>query len=693
MESALKQNRQTINNYLNIFMAFFVVSAVAMMIVPLSPTLLDLFLVINLALSIMILVLSLFTHSVLEFTSFPTMLLVTTIIRLSLNISSTRLILTEGQAGKVIETFATLATGNNYVVGAIIFIIIVVVQMLVITSGSSRVAEVSARFTLDAMPGKQMAIDADLNAGLISEDEAKSKRSDLQRESNFYGAMDGASKFVKGDAIASIVITLINLIGGIIIHSVQSNLSVMEAVEHFGRLSIGSGLVSQVPSLLISVASGILVTRTANEKGLGQTVTEELFNTAYVLYIVSVIMVIFAFIPGFPTFLFLLIGILSGAAGYLAQQNEKEEEVAAAKRRFEQAELQRAPEESHEESVSSFQVDAIAIEIGYGLISLADEEKDSNLTNQIATIRSQTSYEKGIILPPVRIRDNLQLNSNAYSIKIKGNEVASGLLYTDKYMVVEPGGIFEVEGIPTKEPAFGMDALWIDEQEREKAELYDYTVVDPLTVLITHLKEIINQNAYDLLGRQEVKELLEGIKDKYNVVIDELIPDILRLGEVQKVLQSLLKENIPINDLVTILETLADYGNITKDSETLTEYVRQELKRTVVKDYLDIEGKLTVITVDPNLDEMIGQSIQKSSNGSVPVLQSQVITEIFNSINLQHNELVAQGIPHVILTSPKIRPAMKNLISYNFPDIAVLSLNEIPNDVDIETGGMIEVKN
>lgn len=693
MESALKQNRQTINNYLNIFMAFFVVSAVAMMIVPLSPTLLDLFLVINLALSIMILVLSLFTHSVLEFTSFPTMLLVTTIIRLSLNISSTRLILTEGQAGKVIETFATLATGNNYVVGAIIFIIIVVVQMLVITSGSSRVAEVSARFTLDAMPGKQMAIDADLNAGLISEDEAKSKRSDLQRESNFYGAMDGASKFVKGDAIASIVITLINLIGGIIIHSVQSNLSVMEAVEHFGRLSIGSGLVSQVPSLLISVASGILVTRTANEKGLGQTVTEELFNTAYVLYIVSVIMVIFAFIPGFPTFLFLLIGILSGAAGYLAQQNEKEEEVAAAKRRFEQAELQRAPEESHEESVSSFQVDAIAIEIGYGLISLADEEKDSNLTNQIATIRSQTSYEKGIILPPVRIRDNLQLNSNAYSIKIKGNEVASGLLYTDKYMVVEPGGIFEVEGIPTKEPAFGMDALWIDEQEREKAELYDYTVVDPLTVLITHLKEIINQNAYDLLGRQEVKELLEGIKDKYNVVIDELIPDILRLGEVQKVLQSLLKENIPINDLVTILETLADYGNITKDSETLTEYVRQELKRTVVKDYLDIEGKLTVITVDPNLDEMIGQSIQKSSNGSVPVLQSQVITEIFNSINQQHIELVAQGIPHVILTSPKIRPAMKNLISYNFPDIAVLSLNEIPNDVDIETGGMIEVKN
>lgn len=689
MENVLKQNRQQINNYLNIFMAFFVVSAVAMMIIPLSPMLLDLFLVINLALSIMILVLSLFTHSVLEFTSFPTMLLVTTIIRLSLNISSTRLILTDGVAGQVIETFATLATGNNYVVGAIIFIIIVVVQMLVITSGSSRVAEVSARFTLDAMPGKQMAIDADLNSGLITEDQAKEKRSDLTRESNFYGAMDGASKFVKGDAIASIVITLINLLGGIIIHSLQGNFTALEAVEHFGRLSIGSGLVSQVPSLLISVASGILVTRTANEKGLGQTVTEELFTTAYVLYIVAVIMVFFAIIPGFPTFLFLLIGILVGTAGYLAQQNEKEEELAAAKQRFEQAEMKVAPETSREESVSVFQVDALAIEIGYGLISLADEEKDSNLTSQIATIRTQTSYEKGIILPPVRIRDNLQLGANAYTIKIKGNEVARGFLYTDKYMVVEPGGIFELEGIPTKEPAFGMDALWIAHSEREKAELYDYTVVDPLTVLITHLKEIINQNAHELLGRQEVKELLEGIKDKYNVVIDELIPDILRLGEVQKVLQNLLKENIPINDLVTILETLADYGNITKDTETLTEYVRQELKRTVVANYLDMEGKLTVLTVSPDLDEMIGQSIQKSSNGSVPVLQSQVITEIFNSINLQHNNLVAQGIPHVILTSPKIRPAMKNLISFNFPDIAVLSLNEIPNDVDIETGGMI----
>ena len=693
MQNALNQNRQKVNNTINVFMAFFVVATVAMMIIPLSPGLLDLFLIVNMALSIIIMVLSFFTHSVLEFTSFPTMLLITTIIRLALNISATRLILTEGIAGRVIETFAILATGNNYVVGAIIFIIIIVVQMLVVTSGSGRVAEVSARFTLDAMPGKQMAIDSDLNSGLITEPEAKQKRNDLQRESNFYGAMDGASKFVKGDSIASIIITLINLLGGMIIHSVQGNFTIVEAMEHFGRLSIGSGLVSQIPSLMISVASGVLVTRTANEKGLGETVTSELFNTASVLYIVAAMMAMFAIVPGFPTVGFLAIGVLVGATGYVAQQNTEQNEKDEARRLLMQTEQAAVQEREPEESVFAFQVDQIAIEIGYGLISLADENKDSNLTSQITSIRNQVSYEMGIVLPSVRIRDNLQLESNVYSIKIKGNEVARGILYADKYMVIEPGGMFEIEGIPAKEPAYGMDALWIDKANREKAELYDYTVVDALTVLITHLREVINQNAYELLGRQEVKELLEGIKDKYNVVIDELIPDILRLGEVQKVLQNLLKEGIPINDLVTILETLADYGNVTKDTEMLTEYVRQALSRTITSQFLDAEGKLTVITVSPNLDEMIGQSIQKSSNGSVPVLQSNVITEIFNSINAQHNQLVSLGVPHVILTSPKIRPAMKNLISFNFPDIAVLSLNEIPNDIDIETGGMIEIAN
>lgn len=690
MQEASLTNTQKSVNFLNIAMGFAVVAIISMMVIPLPPALLDFFIVLNIAFSITILVLTLFTESVLEFTSFPTILLLATIYRLALNISSTRLVLSEGSAGAVIETFATVVTGNNYIVGAIIFIIIVIVQMVVITNGSGRVSEVTARFTLDAMPGKQMAIDSDLNSGLISEPEAKKRRLDLQTESNFYGAMDGASKFVKGDAIASIIITLVTLIGGVVIHSLAGNYTAMEAIAHFGRLTIGDGLVTQIPALLVSVASGILVTRTANEQGLGQTVAGELLSNSQVLYIVAVVLGLFAIIPGFPTFIFLAIGIAFGVAGYLATQAETaaQEEQLRMEARLATGPAEEVNEEE-KDSVFAFQVDPIAIEIGYGLIPLADQEKESNLTNHIAAIRTQFSYEKGIVLSPVRIRDNLQLPADAYSIKIKGNEVASGSLYIDKYMVVEPGGEFEIEGIPTKEPSFGMDALWIDEINREKAELYGYTVVDPLTVLVTHLKEVINHNAHDLLGRQEVKELLEGIKDQYNVVIDELIPDVLRLGEVQKVLQNLLKYDVPINDLVTILETLADYGNVTKDSEMLTEYVRQALSRTIVKPYLDENGVLNVLTIHPDTEELLSQNIQKSTNGSIPILQPQVITNIFDSLQEQRQILLAQGIPHVILTSPKIRPAVNNLLNFNFPDVAVLSLNEVPNEIGLETRGLI----
>lgn len=690
MQEASLTNTQKSVNFLNIAMGFAVVAIISMMVIPLPPALLDFFIVLNIAFSITILVLTLFTESVLEFTSFPTILLLATIYRLALNISSTRLVLSEGSAGAVIETFATVVTGNNYIVGAIIFIIIVIVQMVVITNGSGRVSEVTARFTLDAMPGKQMAIDSDLNSGLISEPEAKKRRLDLQTESNFYGAMDGASKFVKGDAIASIIITLVTLIGGVVIHSLAGNYTAMEAIAHFGRLTIGDGLVTQIPALLVSVASGILVTRTANEQGLGQTVAGELLSNSQVLYIVAVVLGLFAIIPGFPTFIFLAIGIAFGVAGYLATQAETaaQEEQLRMEARLATGPAEEVNEEE-KDSVFAFQVDPIAIEIGYGLIPLADQEKESNLTNHIAAIRTQFSYEKGIVLSPVRIRDNLQLPADAYSIKIKGNEVASGSLYIDKYMVVEPGGEFEIEGIPTKEPSFGMDALWIDEMNREKAELYGYTVVDPLTVLVTHLKEVINHNAHDLLGRQEVKELLEGIKDQYNVVIDELIPDVLRLGEVQKVLQNLLKYDVPINDLVTILETLADYGNVTKDSEMLTEYVRQALSRTIVKPYLDENGVLNVLTIHPDTEELLSQNIQKSTNGSIPILQPQVITNIFDSLQEQRQILLAQGIPHVILTSPKIRPAVNNLLNFNFPDVAVLSLNEVPNEIGLETRGLV----
>ena len=692
MLTAFMGRFEKLTQSLDVLIAFFVVAILGMIIIPLPSFLLDFMLVVNIALSITILLLTLFSKSVLEFSTFPTLLLITTMFRLALNISSTRLILTVGEAGAVINTFADFVAGNNVIVGAVIFIIIVIIQLMVVTNGASRVSEVSARFTLDAMPGKQMSIDADLNSGLIDEDTAKKRRSDLERETQFFGAMDGASKFVKGDAIAGIIITVINLIGGIVIHTVQSDMGVMEALNQFGKLTIGDGLVSQIPSLLISVASGILVTRSGSSTGFGSVVGKELFSSPKVMMMLASILILFAIIPGFPTIPFLLLGLIAGVSGYLTMENEKNQHTEdQADEEKSQAALRTRQERTEEESITSFQVDPISVEIGYGLIPIADDTQDNNLMNHISNIRKQSSHELGILLSPIRIRDNLQLKANDYLIKIKGNTVARGELFLDKFLIVDPGETdFDFDGIPTKEPAFGLDAMWVNESDKEAADLRGYTVVEPLTVLVTHLKETLYKSSYELLGRQEVKQLLEGIKDKYGVVIDELIPDILRLGEVQKVLQNLLKENIPINDLVTILETLADYGNTTKEAELLTEYVRQALSRTVVKPHLDDEGVLQVVTILPDTEEMIGRSIQKSSAGSIPVLQPDKVTTLFDSITAIHNQLVMQGIPHVLLSSPKIRPAMKNLIAYNFPDIAVLSLNEVPNDVIIESVGMIE---
>ncbi|MCA9766123.1 MAG: flagellar biosynthesis protein FlhA [Carnobacterium sp.] len=692
MLTAFMGRFEKLTQSLDVLIAFFVVAILGMIIIPLPSFLLDFMLVVNIALSITILLLTLFSKSVLEFSTFPTLLLITTMFRLALNISSTRLILTVGEAGSVIDTFANFVAGNNVVVGAVIFIIIVIIQLMVVTNGASRVSEVSARFTLDAMPGKQMSIDADLNSGLIDEDTAKRRRSDLERETQFFGAMDGASKFVKGDAIAGIIITVINLIGGIVIHTVQSDMGIMEALNQFGKLTIGDGLVSQIPSLLISVASGILVTRSGSNSGFGSVVGKELFSAPKVMFMLSSILIVFAIIPGFPTFPFLLLGLAAGVSGYLTMENDKNQQTENKEDEMKnQAAMRTSQEKNEEESITSFQVDRISVEIGYGLIPIADDTQDNNLMDHISNIRKQSSHELGILLSPVRIRDNLQLNANSYLIKIKGNTVAKGELFLDKFLIVDPGETdFDFDGIPTKEPAFGLDAMWVNESDKETADLRGYTVVEPLTVLVTHLKETLYKSSYELLGRQEVKQLLEGIKDKYGVVIDELIPDILRLGEVQKVLQNLLKENIPINDLVTILETLADYGNTTKEAELLTEYVRQSLNRTVVRPHLDENGVLQVVTIFPDTEEMISRSIQKSSAGSIPVLQPDRVTKLFDSITTIQNQLMMQGIPHVLLSSPKIRPAMKNLISYNFPDLAVLSLNEVPNDVVIESVGMIE---
>ncbi len=681
-------------NYSDVIISFMVVAVIGLIIIPLPSTILDFLIIINMTIGINILLITLFTKSVLEFATFPTLLLITTMFRLGLNISSTRLVLTKGNAGHVIDAFANVVAGNNYIVGAIIFIIITIIQMVVVTNGASRVSEVSARFTLDAMPGKQMAIDADLNAGLITEDEAKKRRKDLQREASFYGAMDGASKFVKGDAIAGIIITLINLIGGILIFSLMQGMGVLEALDRFGKLAIGDGLVSQIPSLLISVSSGIIVTRSDDDNTFGNAIKEDFFPNPLIAGIVACVMFIVALVPGFPKIPFFIMSGIFGFIAFKKYESEDLEEQRQIERRQELLLLQKEKELEEDDSVSSFQVEPISIEIGYALIPMTDDSLDNSLMKQIISIRKQCAHELGVLLTPIRIRDNLQLGPNDYCIKIKGNEVARGEIYPNKFMVINPENEqMKLDGIPAKEPAFGLDALWIDEHDREIADIHGSTIVEPVTVIATHLKEVIYNNTAELLGRQEVKHLLEGIKDKYNVVIDELIPEIMRLGEVQKVLQNLLKEQIPINDLVTILETLADYGTATKDVEVLTEHVRQSLKRTIVKQYLGVDGVLRVVTLHPEVEELISKSTQKTTSGSVPVLKPDLITRLFDSINQVNQSLITQNIQYVILASPNTRLTFRKLISYNFPEVAVLSLNEVPNEVEIETVGMLSLDN
>ncbi|MFT9411732.1 flagellar biosynthesis protein FlhA [Liquorilactobacillus hordei] len=690
--SKKKLKKKRTLNYADVIVSFLVISIIGLIIIPLPAIALDILIVINLAVAINILLITLFTRSVLEFTTFPTLLLITTMFKLGLNMSSTRLILTAGNGGNVIAAFANVVAGSNYIVGIILFVIIMVVQLVVVTNGAGRVSEVSARFTLDAMPGKQMAIDSDLNSGMINEEQARNRRKDLQREADFYGSMDGASKFVKGDAIASIMITLINLIAGTIIFTMKGDLSIADALAQFGKLSIGDGLVSAIPSLLISIASGIIVTRSDNNSSFGLDIASDAVRYPVLFRIVGVILLVLSIVPGFPFLPFLFIGIGMFVASMFIKQTEQKTAIRRKEEEQKLALKRKKKEQEEDESVSSFQVEPIAIEIGYGLISLVDSTVDNSLMSRIVAIRKQTARELGILVHPVRIRDNLYLESNDYSIKIRGNEVGAGQIYADKLMIISPDDEpFPFKGIPTKEPAFGIDAMWIDQKDKEAAEIQGFTIIEPLTVIATHLKEIIFGNAPELLGRQEVQKLLEGIKEQNNVVIDELIPEILRLGEVEKVLQNLLEEKIPINDLATILETLADYGSVTKDTEVLTEYVRQALRRTIAAKYADEQKSIKVVTIHPKVEELITQSIQKTATGSYPVLKPDSVNQILEALNKIQQELTLKNIEFVVLTSPKIRLAFRKLISFNFPNMSILSLNEVPNEISIETVGTINV--
>lgn len=675
----------------DIFAGFAILGIVLMIIIPLPPFALDILLSVNIALSVLILLLTLFSTNILQLSMFPTILLVTTLFRLGLNISSTRLILGQGYAGSVIESFGSFVVGGNYVVGVIIFLIIMIVQFVVITNGSGRVSEVSARFTLDAMPGKQMSIDADLGAGIIDEKTARKKRSELQQEVDFYGAMDGASKFVKGDAIAGIIVTIINVIGGIIIGVVMMDMSFGEAVQNFIRLTIGDGLVSQISALLISVSAGILVTKSSSEKNFGNLLGKQLTSAPVTIGMTGAVLLVLGFLPGLPKLSFFTLGAGALATSFLLNKEEKEknEELEAVQNDVEEAK----PSLEMAEDVSSLiNVEPIEVEIGYGLIPLADESNGGDLLQRIVSIRRQCAIDMGILVQPIRIRDNLQLNPNQYSIKIKGNVVATYDLMPTMLLCMNPmGGEIDIDGIRVKEPTFGLDALWINSDKAEEAELYGLTVVDPTTILVTHLLEIIKSKAHELIGRQEVKLIIDSAKERYSAVVDELIPDLMTLGEVQKVLQNLLREKISIKDRVTILETLADNARNTKDIELLTEYVRMAMSRSICAGLVDETNSITVATLSLEVENIIGNSLQRSINGTYPAIDPDTTNKIFSSIQNTVESIHFNNNRTILLVSPKIRAPFRKLVDMVFPNITVLSLNEIPSDVQIKAQGIVNI--
>ncbi|MFB5266586.1 flagellar biosynthesis protein FlhA [Paenibacillus enshidis] len=666
-----------------------VIGIVLMMILPIPAWLLDILLVINISLALMILLVAMSTKEALEFSIFPALLLITTLFRLALNVSTTKLILGTGHAGEVVATFGSWIAGGQIAVGFVVFLILVVVQFIVITKGSERVAEVGARFTLDAMPGKQMSIDADLNAGLINEQQARERRSKIEREADFYGAMDGASKFVKGDAIASIIILIINLVGGFIIGMAIMGLGFQEALSTFSVLTIGDGLVSQIPALLISTAAGLIVTRASSEGNLAQDLSSQLFLFPKLIYIVAVTVALLGFFTPIHGMTTLPLALLLFFVARRMQQN-----IARKSIEDEQMEEEQQIEEvrSPESVINLLQVDPIEFEFGYGLIPLADTQQGGDLLDRIIMIRRQCALELGLVVPVIRIRDNIQLKPNEYIIKIKGNNVGSGELLLNHYLAMSPGYDDDaVSGIETTEPAFGLPALWIDESTKDIAELSGYTVVDPPSVVATHLTETIKKHAHELLGRQETRALIDNLKEHYPALVDELIPSVLGVGDVQKVLAKLLREKISIRDMVTIFETLADYGTYTKDPDVLTEYVRQALSRQITQQYSQKGDTLKVITVGPALEKKIAESVQQTEQGSYLALDPVSTQTVYQKLTEQINRLIQSGQQPIVLASPTIRMYLRQVIERTMQDIPVLSYSELEPNVEIQSVGVVNL--
>ena len=670
----------------DVAMSVIIIAIILLIIVPLNSVVLDILLVANIAIAVIILLITLNTTEPLQFSTFPSLLLILTIFRLGLNISSTKLILgNNGIAGNVIKTFGEFVAQGNLTVGFIIFIIILVVQFVVITKGSERVAEVAARFTLDAMPGKQMAIDADLNTGIIDEHQAKERRTKVQHEADFYGAMDGASKFVKGDAILSIIITIVNSVGGIIIGLVVSNMQIGEVVSTYLLATIGNGLVGQLPALLISTASGIIVTRAASEETVGRDLQKQLFSQAVPLIVGGAALFVINFIPGLPTIpilimsaILLFVGFrkLLGANDLEVEEGITEEEIAAQMRRPENV-------------LELLEINPIELELGYSLIPLADVNQGGDLLDRVVMIRRQCALELGMIVPTIRLRDNIQLGANEYVVKIKGNEVARGEVLIDHYLAMNPeSDETQVQGIETVEPAFGLPAMWINEEQRQQAEIYGYTIVDPPSVIATHLTEILKRHGFELLGRQQVQSILDTVRKTQPALVDELVPKLFSLGELQKILANLLRENVSIRDMTTIIETLADYGTITRDTDLLTEYARQSLKRAITTKFMP-NKKARVLTLDPELEQTIMDNIRKTERGSYVAIEPQALQNIYTSLRSVAEKMLTLGIVPMVLTSPVVRLHFKKLTEQIMPDLVVLSYNEIEQNVEIFSDGVV----
>jgi len=674
--------------YSDILVAVAIITIVVMMIIPLPTFLLDLFLSFNITFSLIIVMVAIYNTEPLDFSVFPSLLLITTLFRLALNVSSTRLILLEGYAGEVITAFGNFVVGGNAVVGFIVFVILIIIQFIAITKGAERVAEVAARFTLDAMPGKQMSIDADLNAGLISDSDARLRRKKIQREADFYGAMDGASKFVKGDAIAAIIIIIINIVGGFLIGMEQRNMELTQALQAYTLLTVGEGLVNQIPALLISTATGLMVTRAASESNLGHDIATQILTNPRMFFIAGGVLLLLGLVPGLPGFPFFVLGLSGIGIGYVLKktaQSQADEQV----NQLEQKEMEEV--RKPENIVALLQVDPMELEIGYSLIPIVDVSQGGDLLDRVVMIRRQCALELGLIVPTIRIRDNIQLKPNIYVIKLRGVEIAKGELMLDHYMAMNPGTVFdEIQGIATVEPAFGLPALWIQESLREQAELSGYTVVDPVSVLATHLTEVIKSHADEILGRQEVQTLVDAVKQNNPAVVDEVVPSLLSLGDIQKVLANLLRERVSIRDMVTIMETLGDYGSLTKDTELLTEYVRHALSRQISKQHVQ-NNTLTCLTVDPQLENTINGAVQRTEQGSYVALEPQVMQAIVASLSSELPKLTNLGYQPLVLTSPAVRMHFRKLTERVAPNLTVLSYAEIEPKIEVQALGMVKL--